>query len=145
MRGAMMLKPSSDVRHIAHRISLPARPRPDRARAFSAIASAVVCAAVLATLHPAVLAQSQRNRWVGTWATAEVGRPQAPAAPVTGGPPPFMANACPAGAPPSPVFMHFNNQTLRQIVHTSIGGSSVRVVLSNQFGTAPLTIGAAAV
>ena len=39
--------------------------------------------------------------------------------------------------------MHFNNQTLRQIVHTSIGGRRVRVVLSNTFGTSPLTIGAA--
>jgi len=34
------------------------------------------------------------------------------------------------------------NQTIRQIVRTSIGGSRVRVVLSNAFGTAPLTIGA---
>jgi lysophospholipase L1-like esterase len=32
---------------------------------------------------------------------------------------------------------------LRQIVHTSIGGSRVRVVFSNRYGTAPLTIGAA--
>jgi lysophospholipase L1-like esterase len=39
--------------------------------------------------------------------------------------------------------MHFNDQTLRQIVHTSIGGPMVRVVLSNVYGTAPLTIGAA--
>jgi lysophospholipase L1-like esterase len=39
--------------------------------------------------------------------------------------------------------MHFNNQTLRQIVHTSIGGSRVRVVLSNAYGSAPLLIGAA--
>ena len=39
--------------------------------------------------------------------------------------------------------MHFTNQTLRQIVRTSVGGSRVRVVLSNTFGTAPLTIGAA--
>jgi lysophospholipase L1-like esterase len=34
------------------------------------------------------------------------------------------------------------NQTIRQIVRTSIGGSRVRVVLSNAFGTAPLEIGA---
>lgn len=34
----------------------------------------------------------------------------------------------------------FAAQTLRQIVHTSIGGSAVRVRFSNQFGTAPLTI-----
>jgi lysophospholipase L1-like esterase len=39
--------------------------------------------------------------------------------------------------------VHFTNQTLRQIVRTSVGGSRLRVVLSNAFGTAPLTIGAA--
>ena len=39
--------------------------------------------------------------------------------------------------------MHFTNQTLRQIVRTSVGGSRLRVVLSNAFGTAPITIGAA--
>ena len=36
-----------------------------------------------------------------------------------------------------------SNQTIRQIVHTSIGGNRVRVVLSNAFGSAPLEIGAA--
>jgi lysophospholipase L1-like esterase len=39
--------------------------------------------------------------------------------------------------------MHFSNQTLRQIVHTSVGGSRTRVVFSNVFGTRPLTIGEA--
>jgi lysophospholipase L1-like esterase len=39
--------------------------------------------------------------------------------------------------------VHFSNQTLRQIVHTSVGGSRLRVVLSNSYGTQPLTIGAA--
>jgi lysophospholipase L1-like esterase len=39
--------------------------------------------------------------------------------------------------------MHFDNQTLRQIVHTSVGGRRVRVVLSNAFGSTPLTVGAA--
>jgi lysophospholipase L1-like esterase len=34
----------------------------------------------------------------------------------------------------------FERQTLRQIVHTSIGGSAVRVRLSNRFGTGPLTV-----
>ena len=42
-----------------------------------------------------------------------------------------------------PPFVHFTNQTLRQIVRTSVGGSRLRVVLSNAFGSAPLTIGAA--
>ena len=43
---------------------------------------------------------------------------------------------------PSPL-KSFNNQTLRQIVHTSIGGEYVRVRLSNAFGTKPLEVGAA--
>ena len=42
-----------------------------------------------------------------------------------------------------PPYLHFTNQTLRQIVHTSIGGSKARVVLSNAYGTAPVTIGGA--
>jgi lysophospholipase L1-like esterase len=103
-----------------------------------------------------VLAQSgAADRWVGTWATAEVGRPQNPIPPA--GPPlrPFMVNTrCPAPAAPPvapppgqtfapPPYIHFTNQTLRQIVHTSIGGSKARVVLSNAYGTAPLTVGAA--
>jgi len=35
------------------------------------------------------------------------------------------------------------DQTVRQIAHVSIGGSRVRIVLSNEYGTRPLTIGAA--
>ncbi|HEX5110627.1 MAG TPA: SGNH/GDSL hydrolase family protein [Vicinamibacterales bacterium] len=43
------------------------------------------------------------------------------------------------GGPP----VTLNNQTVRQILHTSLGGNRIRVVLSNVFGTAPLKIGAA--
>ena len=103
----------------------------------------VVLAWSILPVHPGVTAQSAGEHWVGTWSTAEVGRPQTPPAPVQG-PPPFMPNQCPPNpAPPASGFMHFTNQTLRQIVHTSIGGSRVRVVLSNRYGTTPLTIGAA--
>jgi lysophospholipase L1-like esterase len=35
------------------------------------------------------------------------------------------------------------NRTIRQIVHTTLGGKRVRLVLSNAYGTAPLRIGAA--
>jgi lysophospholipase L1-like esterase len=35
------------------------------------------------------------------------------------------------------------NQTVRQIAHVSIGGSRVRIVLSNEYGSRPLTVGAA--
>ena len=68
--------------------------------------------------------------------------PPAPAAPAAG------PAAGPGGggggrgfAPPATV----DNQTLRQIVRTSIGGSKVRVVLSNAFGTAPIQVGGASV
>src|SRR5215218_6208423 len=60
--------------------------------------------------------------WVGTWGTASTGPGTAPL--------------------PSTVF---DRQTLRQIVHTSVGGRSVRVRFSNEFGTEPLRIGAARV
>ena len=86
-------------------------------------AAAVAAALLVTVLHPTIDAQSG-ERWVGTWSTSEVGRPQTPPGPpATPGPPPFMPSACPAGrARRPPAFMHFTNQTLRQIVHTSIGG-----------------------
>jgi lysophospholipase L1-like esterase len=108
-------------------------------RVFGIVAT---LALVLATIDGGVRAQRapSGDHWVGTWATAEVGRPQTPpvviAAPAQGQP------AAPPPAAPAP-FMHFNNQTLRQIVRVSIGGNRLRVVLSNKYGTAPLTIAAA--
>jgi len=73
-------------------------------------------------------AQRATEHWVGTWATAPVSVPSQPGgqAQLQQGPPPSV-----------------NNQTLRQIVHTSIGGDRVRVVLTNAFGTAPLALGGA--
>jgi len=45
--------------------------------------------------------------------------------------------------PPRPPIYGAADTTLREIVHISIGGSTVRVVFTNEFGTEPLTIGAA--
>jgi lysophospholipase L1-like esterase len=49
----------------------------------------------------------------------------------------------------SPVFADaersFSDATLRQVVHVSIGASSVRVRFTNRFGSAPLRIAAAAI
>src|SRR6266567_5970750 len=39
----------------------------------------------------------------------------------------------------------FSNQTIRQIVRVSIGGSKVRIRLSNEFGTKPVLIEAASI
>src|SRR4030095_8632308 len=125
-------------------------------RRGSRVVAVAALAVVLLRFESGALAQSgSSDRWVSTWATAEVGRPQNPIPPA--GPPlrPFMTNTrCPAPATPPfapppgqtfapPPYMHFTNQTLRQIVHTTIGGSKARVVLSNAYGTAPVTIGAA--
>jgi lysophospholipase L1-like esterase len=88
-----------------------------------------VVAALLASAT--LVAQSDRGQhWVGTWATAVVGRPAG------GGP-------TRRGGPPQPPPLVFNNQTLREVVHTTIGGTRVRVVFSNEFGTTPVDIGAA--
>ena len=61
-------------------------------------------------LAPAVIAKDRHDdaRWVGTWSAS----PQAVAAPI-----------------------QINGQTVRQIVHTSIGGERVRVRFSNAYGT----------
>ena len=77
-------------------------------------------AAAMLLLTNTALAQSH---WVGTW-----------------------------GAAPSPQLttaemesqkLVFHHQTLREILHVSIGGDLVRVRLSNAFGTEPVEIGAA--
>ena len=74
----------------------------------------------LVALSPATASQAA---WVQTWGAS----PQAPSA---------ARGAFPAS--PS-----FSDQTLRQIVRISAGGRRVRVRLSNEYGTAPLAIGAA--
>jgi lysophospholipase L1-like esterase len=95
------------------------------------VATVALALYVLAGQPPALAQNGRADHWVGTWATAVVARPQAATAGGT------------AGRGPAP--LNFNNQTLRQIVHTSLGGDRVRVVLSNAFGTAPLPVGAATV
>jgi lysophospholipase L1-like esterase len=58
-------------------------------------------------------------RWVGTWTAS----PQ-------------------AAEPPGETI---DNQTIRHVLRTSIAGNSVRVRLSNEFGTVPLVVGAATI
>src|SRR5215467_8391102 len=86
-------------------------------KTYTVVALGLFTIAVPHLLH----AQAGRaDHWVGTWATA-------------GGRAGFT--------PPAP--LNFKNQTLRQIVHVSLGGDRLRVVLSNAFGTVPLEVGAA--
>jgi lysophospholipase L1-like esterase len=125
-----------------------------RGRRLSRLAVAgLVLGLAWASLHP-LGAQGARNddRFVASWATAVVARPQgppalapvppgSPCAPPTFGPPQGRQGGGPPPTPPAP--LNFSNQTLRQIVHVSLGGERVRAVLSNAFGSAPLAVGAA--
>ncbi len=101
------------------------------------LAAAAVGLALLLTVSPVLAQTGARNpHWVATWATALVARPSQPAQPAAVAEP--AGQAAQPQAPP-----RFSNQTLRQIVHTSIGGQRVRVILSNAFGTSPLRVGGA--
>jgi lysophospholipase L1-like esterase len=66
--------------------------------------------------------------WVGAWASSPMS-----------GAGNLFSPGCPAGPG------QFVNQTVRNIVYTSVGGDRVRIRLSNAFGTSPLTIGDASV
>ncbi|ATC31332.1 SGNH/GDSL hydrolase family protein [Caulobacter vibrioides] len=65
--------------------------------------------------------QAETQRWVGAWASAQLA-------------PDAKNSLAPEDYP---------NATLRQVVRVSIGGDTLRVKLSNLFGTQPLTIAAA--
>jgi lysophospholipase L1-like esterase len=76
------------------------------------------------TAQNSAMAAAPNDHWVGTWAASPlaVKNPDAK-----------------FGAPGT------DGTTLREIVHTSIGGLSIRVIFTNEFGLDSLTIGAAQV
>jgi lysophospholipase L1-like esterase len=78
----------------------------------------ILALAILSSCGLAAVAQSPAH-WVGTWAASPLSQPVNSGQPAPG------------------------NATYRNIVHISMGGSSLRVQLTNEFGTAPLTVGAA--
>lgn len=69
----------------------------------------------------ALPAQAESQRWVAAWSSAQLA-------------PDAKNSLAPEDYP---------NATLRQVVRVSIGGDTLRVKLSNLFGTQPLTINAA--
>ncbi len=95
-------------------------------RLSSTVVAAIALAVAVLAFNPAALAEDKHedrhgnNHWVGTWSTALH-------APDVG-----LGLTNPG----------FNGQTLRQIVHTSIGGDWVRVRLST-IGASALVVGAA--
>jgi lysophospholipase L1-like esterase len=96
----------------------------ERVHLLGTLAGVALLAAALAG-PPAGAAGADAGNWIGTWAAS----PQ----------PVWEADFfAPVGIPRS-----LRNQTLRQIARVSIGGSRVRVVLSNEYGERPLVVGAA--
>ncbi|MGG7604248.1 SGNH/GDSL hydrolase family protein [Massilia sp. BKSP1R2A-1] len=91
--------------------------QPPRRRLF--LSAAMLAAAIALSSQPAGAQGWQSEHWLGAWGTA------------------------PAGPPPDTSLQTFTDQTLRLIVHTSIGGNRVRIRVSNELGSTPLTIGAA--
>ena len=88
---------------------------------------AVALAAYLAFSLSAALAAEREAllplpQWIGTWSAA----PQQPVDPLAGG--------SPQG--------NFSGQTIRQVIRISAGGSLFRVRLTNEYGAAPVLVGA---
>src|SRR5215475_8910134 len=79
---------------------------------------------IVLTLFLALSAYAAGPHWVATWGAS---------------PAPQLADE----AQMRSAKLVYNNQTLRQVVHTSIGSDTVRVRLSNAFGTKSAEIGAA--
>src|SRR5580704_7755896 len=72
---------------------------------------------------PAVLAKSEAKKWVGTWASSPLLDAHAKNAEE------LLAAGAQSGA------------TLREVIHVSMGGETLRVRFSNLYGTSPLVIG----
>jgi len=146
--------------------------RPKALIALSAAVLVAVSLAPLSAQRATAPAKVAQSHWVPTWATAQQlvrvfpqGRgatppaaaaataPASPTAaqPATAQPPATPAPASPTAATPTakpvpapvPPLQSLNNQTVRMVLRTSIGGRRARVKLSNAFNGAPVEIGAA--
>ncbi len=82
--------------------------------------AALLLALLVLVPFPATATPRGIGSWVGAWGTSPT---TVPASDTTS----------------------FEDQTLRQVVHLSVGGSTLRVRLSNEFGTEPLVVGEARV
>ncbi|HEX4020505.1 MAG TPA: SGNH/GDSL hydrolase family protein [Acidobacteriaceae bacterium] len=82
------------------------------------LASLLALVCCILTL-PVYAANTPNQRWVATWTSAQQTSDTGTGVSKTG----------------------FNNQTIRMVIHTSLGGSMVRVHLSNAFGTTSLKVG----
>jgi hypothetical protein len=89
-----------------------------KARIVCAIALAAILGSTVSEIAAGSDADRDAKQWIGTWATAAQ---------------PFVPES----------LQTFRNQSLRLIVHTSVGGTKVRIKISNTYGDGPLLIGGA--
>jgi lysophospholipase L1-like esterase len=87
----------------------------------------------------AAYAQNPQD-WVSTWGTAQQFAVET--RPSWVAPPPRAQNEPPPTSPIPPFPESFENETVRMVVRASVGGSRVRVTLSNALGFEPVRIGA---
>lgn len=80
---------------------------------------ALVCS--LALVPP--IAAAQRDAWIATW----------------------TASPEPAEPDPNQPILNLRDQTVRERVRISVGGSQIRIRLSNEYGSSPLLVGAVTV
>ena len=81
---------------------------------------------VLVSIGPLQAQSTDGLNWVSTWSASPSSLP-------------------PGLLPPQEITDAFNNQTLRLIAHTSIGGDVVRIRVSNTHGNKRLVVGAASI
>jgi lysophospholipase L1-like esterase len=81
------------------------------------------CAVACLFLFVPQLAGAQRNTWIATWA----------------------ASAEPSAPDPNEPLLNIDDQTVRERVRVSIGGSQICIRLSNEYGSAPVLVGSATV
>jgi lysophospholipase L1-like esterase len=93
---------------------------------------------VIGALLLAPISVFAQEHWVATWAASPQQVRALPAPP-----PGAQAPAAPAAPARPRAISSFNNQTVRMVVRTSIGGNRLRVQFSNAYGTTPLAVGAA--
>src|ERR1700722_6861077 len=100
------------------------RPPSSRRRMAATLSGSIALVLAALSLSPAF---AQEANWIGTW---------------TASPQPIWGEdfVLPVKIPAT-----LQNRTIRQIVRVGIGGSRVRIVISNEYGGRPLTIGGASV
>lgn len=112
----LLASPSLAARSLAQSLQRDANGIARAGRRLLAVVALTVAGLSLHAVGAVAEPGSSDEHWVGTWGAA-------------------------AGAPLPAQLLAFSDQTVRLIVHTSAGGSRVRIRLSNENGTMPLHVG----